>query len=464
MAKTNYLGRLRAGETLTLREQMAMILQLSLPAILAQISTIIMQYIDASMVGQLGAAKSASIGLAASTTWLFGGICGAAVTGFTVQVAQAIGAEEPRIARDVMRQGFVVVALITAVMAGLGALVSGPLPRWLGGGADIRADSSAYFLIFALSLPVFQLGNLAGGMLQASGNIRLPSVLHVLMCGLDVVFNLVLIFPSRKLGGITLPGADLGVAGAALGTALARLVVGLLLCWALLRRSPMLALRRGEPLRFSKHHLRTALKIAVPQAMESVVANGAQIVSTGIVAPLGTVSIAANSFAVTAESLCYMPGYGIGAAASTIIGQSTGAGRKDLARKRGWLVTGLGMAVMGASAVLLYLFAPLMLRLLSPDPEVVALGVTVLRIVAFAEPMYAASIVAAGVFRGTGDTLASGLLNLGSMWIVRLPLAALLAPRIGLRGVWIAMSVELCVRGGLFLVRLAGKKWQKERL
>ena len=183
--------------------------------------------------------------------------------------------------------------------------------------------------------------------------------------------------------------------------------------------------------------------------------------STKIVAPLGTVAIAANSFSVTAESLCYMPGYGIGSAATTLIGQSIGAGRKDLTKRFGWLTTGLGMLIMTGSGILLYIFAPFMIGLLSPDPEIRELGAAVLRIEAFAEPMYAASIVATGVFRGAGDTFIPSCINLFSMWCVRIPLGAFLAPRFGLHGVWFAMCVELCVRGVLFLIRLSGKKWQK---
>ncbi|MBQ6859497.1 MAG: MATE family efflux transporter, partial [Clostridia bacterium] len=177
------------------------------------------------------------------------------------------------------------------------------------------------------------------------------------------------------------------------------------------------------------------------------------------VAPLGTIAIAANSFGVTAESLCYMPGYGIASAAATLIGQSIGAGRKDLARRLGVLTTCLGIAVMSVSGALMYAFAPVMIGIMSPDPAVVELGARVLRIEAFAEPMFAASIVAAGVFRGAGDTLMPSIFNFASMWGVRLPMAALLAPKLGLVGVWIAMFSDLTVGGILFLIRLRGGKW-----
>ena len=457
--KRDLLAKLRSGDALTQAEQIRLIAQLSVPAILAQLSHIVMQYIDASMVGRLGASASASIGLMASSTWLLSGMCQAAVTGFTVQVAQRIGAGAMREARMVMKQAFVFAISFAALLAGAGACLSGGLPAWLGGETAICKDAAYYFLIYALSLPFVQLNNLSGGLLQASGNMRVPSVLQVLMCLLDVIFNMLLIFEETTICGLRIPGAGLGVLGAALGTALAQVVTSLVMLWFLLARSPMLRIRRGEKLPFERRYLVRWLQIGVPIGVERVIMSGAQVMVTRIVAPLGMVAIAANSFGVTAESLCYMPGYGISAAATTLIGQSIGAGRKDLARRLGVLTTALGMIVMTVCGMAMYAFAPVMIGIMSPDPAVVALGARVLRIEAFAEPMFAASIVAAGVFRGAGDTLLPSVFNFLSMWGVRLPIAALLAPRMGLVGVWIAMFCDLTVGGILFLIRLRGKRW-----
>ena len=218
--KRDLLESLRGGEQLALREQILLIAQLSLPAILAQVSSIVMQYIDASMVGRLGAADSASIGLMSSSTWLFGGLCAAVAMGFTVQVAQRIGAGEVKTARNLMKQGFLASVGFGLLLALAGAAVSTALPRWLGGAEELCTNASRYFLVYALSLPFVQTNNLCGGMLQASGNMRVPSLLHVLMCALDVVFNLLLIFPESHVLGLRIPGAGLGVMGAALGTAL----------------------------------------------------------------------------------------------------------------------------------------------------------------------------------------------------------------------------------------------------
>ena len=457
--KKDLLKDLREGAQLTRGDQIRLIIQLSLPAILAQLSHIVMQYIDAAMVGRLGSSQSASIGLMASSTWLLSGMCQAAVIGFTVQIAQHIGAREEKKARDVMKLAFMAATGFALLIALAGAAASLALPGWLGGGADICADATAYFMVFALSLPFVQLNNLAGGVLQASGNMRVPSILHALMCLLDVVFNALLIFPGITVLGMHVPGAGLGVLGAALGTALSQAVTALLMMFFLLVRSPMMHLRKGEGFVFERKYLMRGLRIALPIGAERVIMSGAQVMATRIVAPLGTVAIAANSFGVTAESLCYMPGYGIAAAAATLIGQSIGAKREDLTRRLGVLTVGLGIMVMSVSGALMFVFAPMMIGIMSPDPAVVSLGAQVLRIEAFAEPMFAASIVASGVFRGAGDTLVPSIFNFFSMWCVRLPLAALLAPRIGLHGVWIGMAADIIVGGILFLIRLRGDRW-----
>ena len=459
---TDRLARLRSGEKLTLADSICLIVTLSMPAIMAQISSVIMEYIDASMVGRLGSNESASIGLVSSSMWLMGGILSAAVTGFTVQVAQKIGAGRDREARDIMKHAFAFAIGISVLVAAVGAALSGVLPVFLGGGGDIRGDAGVYFLIYSLSLPAAQLCSLSGGMLQASGNMRLPGLLNVMMCALDVVFNFLFIFPTGEYFGITVPGAGLGVAGAALGTAVSHAVTAVIMTYCLLKKSPVMSLRRGERCRFAPEYIRLGVRIGAPVAAEQFIMCAAYIAATKIVSPLGNVAIAANSFAVTAESLCYMPGFGIGAAASTLIGQSIGARREDLTRKLSWMCTLFGMAVMTVTGVLMFFAAPYMIGFLSPDALVVELGTRVLRIEAFAEPLYGAAIVASGGFRGAGDTLASGVMNLFSMWAVRIPLSLILVSRYGLVGVWVAMCIELCFRGTAFLVRLYLKSRKSE--
>ena len=259
------------------------------------------------------------------------------------------------------------------------------------------------------------------------------------------------------------PGAGLGVCGAALGTAGAEVVATYILLWYLWTRSSELS-QKGKEGSFLPEAgtLKKAVRIGFPMGLEHLVICGAQIMTTIIVAPLGVFAIAANSFAITAESLCYMPGYGIADAATTLVGQSVGAGRRKLTRSFARITVLMGMVVMGVMGVFMYLLAPQIIGLMTPVAEIRELGVMALRIEAFAEPMFAASIVAYGVFVGAADTLVPCLMNFFSIWAVRLSLAAWLAPSLGLKGVWIAMCVELCFRGLIFLIRLKRERWMKK--
>lgn len=461
----NLLKDMISGKSMTASQQIGLTVRLSIPAILAQISSIVMQYIDASMVGRLGANASGAIGLVSSTTWLFGGLCIAVTTGFTVQIAQAVGAGEDKSARNIMKQGLIIALCISALLALVAALISTPLPGWLGGEAAIQKMASQYFLVYMLGIPALQMNSIAGGMHQSSGNMRLPGILNVMCCVMDVIFNLFFIFPTRmvQINSITftMPGLGLGVAGAALGTITAEAVTCAIMVTALLWKNRTLHLRKGEHLRFHRDTLARAVKIGAPVGLEQMVMCSAYVMSTKIVSPLGTIAIAANSFAVTAESFCYMPGYGVQAAATTLVGQCVGAGQKQLSRRMAWITMGLGVSVMTVGGVLMYIAAPAMIGVLTPNEEIRNLGAAVLRIEAFAEPFYAASIVASGALRGAGDTLVPSCMNFASMWCVRIPLAAILAPRVGLYGVWIAMCVELCFRGILFTARLKRERWMR---
>ena len=426
------LARMRGGERLSLKEQLHLIFELSLPTVLAQLSSIVMTYIDASMVGHLGERESAAIGLVASSTWLIWGICFACSMGFTVQIAHVIGAGKESEARNLLKVS-VIVNTIYALVVTIGVCAISPfVPIWLGGDSEIYSDAFHYFLIFALSIPVIQFNNLAGGALQSSGNMKIPSAMQIFSGILNVVLNYVFIYLLK-----------MGVSGAAIATLISRFVTTVPLVIFLFLKSETLHLRKNEKIYFKKAYFSTALKIGVPTAFEQLIMSGGQVAFTRIVSPLGQTALSANSFAITVESLCYMPAYGLAAAATTICGQV------------------VGMILMVATGSLMFIFAGEMIRFISPEIAVIALGRKILRIEAFCEPFYGASLVASGAMRGTGDTFVPSVLKFVSMWCVRLPFAVFLRSRYGLEGVWAAMSFELCLRGILFLIRLGGKKWSK---
>ena len=460
--KTDLLAYIREGREMTQGEKLRLIVSLSIPSILAQISATVMFFIDASMVGHLGAKASAAIGLVETTCWLMGGLGAAANMGFSVQVAHAIGANDFERARRVLRQSLVCCLVWSVTITSLALLVSGRLPYWLGGAAEIAHDASLYFCIIGMAGIFFQMSGLAGSMLKCSGNMKIPSMLNICMCVMDVIFNYLFIY---ALG--------LGVTGAAIGTGLAELVTACLMMYFLLWRSDMLGIFKGDDAqqtpRLLHHDYRptsdvvvNAVKIGAPMGLQHLLMGGAQIVSTLIVAPLGTVAIAAHSLGITVESLCYMPGFGIAEAATTLVGQSFGAGKRMLTQQFARMSAGLGIAVMTFMGVLMWLFATELMAVMTPVEEIIAIGARCLRIEAFAEPLFAASIVINGVFIGAGDTLRPAIMSLASMWGVRLTLAALLATTYGLPGVWTAMAIELSFRGFIFLIRLMRGGWLKK--
>ena len=428
-----------------LQHQLKQVWKLSVPSILTQITSILMQYIDSAMVGNLGANASAAIGLITTSTYLFGGISAAISAGFSVQVAQYIGANQSHDARRVVRHGLVTTLLFSIGLTAIGIAISGKLPIWLGGEQVLWQDSSRYFFVYSAALPFMLLNQLAASCLQCSSNMVVPSVLNAAMCLLDILLNAILI-------------PRYGVLGAALGTAGAMAIVSILMLFFCCVRSTVLRIDPKEPCPFDRSILKRALKIGMPVGTQEIAVTGAMIVATRIIAPLGTVSIAAHSFAVTAESLCYMPGFGIAAAATTLVGQSAGAGEYDRAKKLSYISTAFGCCFMSVTAIIMYFACPFVFQLLTPDLQVRALSTQVLRIEMFAEPLYAISIVASGALRGVEDTLIPSLMNLFSIWVVRLGLSILLVGRLGLIGAWVAMAIELSVRGLLLLYRLRHSK------
>ena len=379
-------------------EQFKLTFLLAWPSILAQLAMCLMSYIDAAMVGRLGSAQAAAIGLVSTSTWIFGSFCYANSSGFSVQIAHRCGARDFAGAQRLFRHGLFATIAVSVVLALLGIAIHGALPRWLGGTPEILEDASSYFLIYALFLPLFQLAIFSEASLIASGNVQVPGIVSIAMCVLDVLFNYLFIFVL-----------DLGVKGAAIGTGLATASAGAFLIVYASRRSVELR-QQGDWLRPARRILgsirpfrteagvadrlfeqgqrdiyKQAFGICWPLWLQNLVSRGAYIAATVIVAPLGTVAIAANSFAIIAEGFCYLPGYGMEDAATTLVGQSLGARRPEMARRFAWLTIGTGAAMMTLLAVLMWVFAPQVMGLLSQDPEVIRLGVRCLRIEAWAE-------------------------------------------------------------------------------
>ena len=440
---------------------------LSWPAIMEQILSTMVSYVDAAMVGTLGMAASAAVSVNAAPIWLMGGILAGVGTGYAVQVSHAVGAGDDDRAKAVIRQG-VLAALVSGLVAfALYRALAWHLPMWLGSVEPVLGQARGYLRIYTYCFLFQGFSVVFSGILRCMGNTRAPMVLNTAANVLNIIFNFFFIYQTRPvtLLGLTftIPGAGMGAAGAALGSVLSWAFAGVVTTWAALRQGRY-AIHRGESFLPDRAIIRQAVRLGIPSAAERAMVNIGQVAMTGIVASIDQgVALAANNIAITAEGLCYLPAYGIASAATAMVGQSVGARDREDARSYGTLSARLGFFICIGTALCLFLLAHPLASLFNTDPAVVDEAAWMLRIVSVAEPFFALSIIYTGALRGAQDVRFPMVLSLVCMWGIRLVLAPLLVYRahMGLAGVWVAMDADLIVRGLLCAWRWRGRRWER---
>lgn len=434
---------------------------LAWPTILEQVLQVTVTYVDSAMVGSLGAMATAAIAVPTSTIWLVNGWMNAFAIGFSVLMARNLGAGKKDRANLITRQ-----ALHTSLFFGLiltiaFLLVARILPAWIGAEAEVQTLASTYYHYIALGYLPNLVMILISTLLRCSGDAKTPLMLNGLNNILNVVLNLFFIFDFVPLGRLALPGLGLGVKGAAIATTISVTVTSLLLLTTLMTKDSPIKVHLKEKAHYERTIYKSALRLGIPVALERSTLSLGQIVFTKMVGTLGTTALAAHFLANTAESITYLPPSGFSTAATTLVAQSLGSGDKDLAKRFADTCTILGTALMSMMGVVLYVFAPNLMRFFTQDAQVIALGTTILRIEAFAEPAFGLSMLAFGVFRGAGDTRRPFAISIAGMWLLRLPLAYLLlqTTTLGLLGIWIAMASDLSLRGIISFVLYRRYTW-----
>lgn len=306
--------------------------RLSWPSILEQLLGTLVSYVDTAMVGVLGAAATAAVSVNASPIWLVGGILSGAGVGYSVQVANAVGARDEIRARRVIVQ-----ALLAALIIGFGflallQLLAGAIPLWMGAKPEVLPLAASYLRFYTLCMPGHAMLYVFSAVLRCTGDTKTPLLLNSSCNLLNAVLNFFLIYLTRELTlfgtSFTMPGAGMGVAGAAAASAIAIDLAGVLLLVVLLRRFHLFQRGTGDSLRPDRVIIRTAASLGLPYIAERMSINLGQITMTRVVASIGTAALAAHHIANTAEGLCYLPAYGISAAATALVGQSVGAQKK----------------------------------------------------------------------------------------------------------------------------------------
>ena len=449
-------ARMRQGETIPSRQTAQVALALSIPSILEQLVVTAMGYIDAAMVGHIGAEATASIGIVSSSTWLLHGVLVGLYTALSIQIAQYLGADRQDDARSVLRQAmlFNVILGVGAALFGLG--ISPFLPGWLGADPSLRANATAYFAIWSTALPFTMAMGMYASILRAAGYALTASLISVLVCVLDAIFNFFLINPTRTLWGITVWGAGLGVPGAALGTALATVVGGLLALAILLLREGPLCIRKPAPWKITRSCLRNLLWVGGPLAGERAAISWRRWWWCASWPAWVPWPLPPTAWLSTPRACATWQATASRAQPLHSIGQAVGANRKDMAKRFAWLCTRHGHGHHDPDRCRPIVFAPALMSIFTADAAVIALGAQVLRIEALAEPMFGASIVAQRCHAGCGRQhrllCAEPRQHVGHPADAGFPAGSPVRPggRVGCR-----CAVELSIRGLLFLIRLA---------
>ena len=432
------------------------IFQMVWPATVESVLQMSVGLVNTGMVGHLSALAIGAVGLCSRATmvgWaLFQGIS----TGATVLVAQAIGAGDRDRARVVAVQGLMFGSLSVAFLAAIFAVWAGPILRVFRPNGELLAAAAGYLKIVVLGMPAQGLMMAAGAAMRGSGDTRTPMVVAIIVNIINIAANWTLIY-----GRLGFPA--LGINGAATATVIAQWTGAVLALFALTYRNTRLGLTLRGPWRFARQELGQMLSVGLPSTGESLFWQSAQIILTLFITGFGTTALAAHQLGLQAESLSYMPTAGFSIAATALVGQAAGARNPRLAqrssRELGWLSAAI-TAITGAT---LFFFPEQLLGVLTNDSAVIALGAVYLRLMATAQIPQNLSGVLAGALRGNGDTRIPMYVAATGLWGIRLPLAYFLAftMKMGITGVWTAMTADLFVRFILISLRYRGIRWSR---
>lgn len=439
--------------------------RLAWPIMLEQVLIMLVQYVDTAMVGALGPNATAAVALTSPTSWLVQGLLVGVAIGFGVPVGNYVGAGRMEEAKAVVRQSVIAIFFFGLLMTAAMELVAPILPHWLGGDPAICDDATSYISIVGLSYICSASVQICSNLLRCTGDTSTPLIFNVSTNVINMVLNFLLIYPTREINVLgwrfTMWGADLGVSGAAIATAVATLFSGAMLLRALFSSKFRCQIKLKESYRFQKEIWKDMLRVGSPVTFERMCISTGQIFMTAMVTSLGTASLAAHSLGTTAESITYMPAFGFSAAATTLVAQSMGAQRRDLASNYSKFCISRCVLFMTLMGVVLYFGGGWLISLFTPSEEVVRIGAAALRIEALAQPFFALSICISGVLRGARKTKWPFLFALLGMWCVRLPLCFFLTKytSLGLTGAWVGMAADLTVRGLASLLLYRGGRW-----
>lgn len=439
---------------------------LAWPVFLEQIFTTLVSYADTAMVGSMGAGATAAITISNSPIFLLNGIIMALGVGITSLVARSVGAGETEKVKRLMRHAILAILYVGVPITAVTLALHRMIPLWMGAAPDILDTAAEYNLIVGVGRFFMIVSMMLNSAFRGYGDTKTPLAVNTVMNVINVVLNFFLIYPVREISvfgvEITMWGAGLQVAGAGIATSISMFVAGMMTLWvAFCRKGDYRISVRGN-WHIDRPLTKQIFRISFPAMLERIFMSSSGIFTTSSIATLGTANIAANSLCLTAESLSYMPAFAFQTAITTLVGQSLGARKPELAERFVHKTMLMGCIAMVFTNIGLYVFSNQLISIFTPDQEVVALGAHCLRLVAFMQVPQVAAWIYSGVLRGAGDTQVNFYITAATNWGIR-TLFSVLAIRVwglGLFATQIVIFIEILTRLLLLYLRYHTGKWK----
>ncbi|MBQ6716759.1 MAG: MATE family efflux transporter [Clostridia bacterium] len=449
------------------KSALKMIFALAWPTVLEQILITAVSYVDTAMVGRYSDNASAIVGCTMTVNWLIGGIVSAIAVGFLSLIARAVGAGEKDLVRKAAAQA-TGMALIVGVLLSIIVLpISRFVPVWMNADPSIQKDAGTYFFIIYTPMIFRSAVIIYGTVLRAAGDTKTPMVVNTVTNIVNMVLNFFMIYETRAVTvfglNLTIPGLNLGTTGAAIASAISFVVGGVWMTIAVYR-SKLLS-PRGMSLKPDPAILKPCFRVAFPALLQRIATSSGYVAFSGMINTLGEVATGAHTIANTAESAFYIPGYGMQAAASTLIGMSLGEKNPKKMKSICHMLLIIEVLVMILSGGALFFGAEAIMRIFTKSEEIIKVGTTVLMMVAISEPAYGIGIIIEGIFHGVGDTMSTFIFGALGMWGVRILGTYVFVVLLGhgLVAAWACMIAHNLVLSLLLSIRYIRGKWNPLR-
>jgi len=434
------------------------VLRIAWPVVVNQVSLSMVQLVDTLLVGHLGKDALAGVGLGSIVFWIPQSGIFAVGVGTIAVAARNVGSGHRERASVTAAMALAMGLAWGVLLALVMALAADPLLRVMGAEPAARSEGVTWMRAASIGFPLTAMLYAGSASLTGAGDTRTPMIIMLVVNLVNAVVAYTLIngpgpFPELKVLGSGLGATSAGISGAAL--VLLALAVGR----GGLQLQPLAVLHPAPA------EMKRILNVGLPAGLENLQFNLAFLVYTRIIASLGSAALAAHRVTLSVEGLAFNPGFALGVATATLVGQSLGAGRADLAERSAKVALLWATVIMTSVGIVLLLFGEPITSLFvrgEDADEVVHIGGQLLFVFAFAMPAMAISQTLAGGLRGAGDTRAVLAIGVFGIWVVRLLPAYLLAIVLGFDapGAWLAAVLDINSRGVLTWLRFRQGKWK----